>query len=315
MEEIKVSVICTAYNHEKYIAKALESFLMQKTSFKFEVIVHDDASTDKTADIIKEYEQKYPDIIKPIYQKENQYSQGVHITASLMIPKAKGEFIAFCEGDDYWTSPNKLQLQYECMNKYPQCSLVAGNAVRVSENGEYISIYSNKGYKEGIYTAKDIISDLSMFPMASMFFRKSYYSENSLFLENVQNFDYIHKALLSTQGDVYFLDEKLSAYRQAAKGSWTERIAQNKEKFETHIKKSIQAFEKLDEYRNYKYTELIQEEIIRRKFNVKELNCDIKALKKEPYRKIYNKRSFKWKVLLYIKAYCPGLYSFLIKRR
>jgi glycosyltransferase involved in cell wall biosynthesis len=102
MDEIMVSVSCCAYNHEKYIRKCLDGFVRQKTNFKFEVIVHDDASTDNTAEIIREYEKLYPNIIKPIYQKENQYSQGISIKKQYMLPKLQGKYIATCEGDDWW---------------------------------------------------------------------------------------------------------------------------------------------------------------------------------------------------------------------
>ena len=101
-EDILVSISCITYNHEKYIRDALEGFLMQKTDFKYEILIHDDASTDNTAKIIREYEEKYPDLIKPIYQKENQWSKGNYrISSTFNIPRAKGKYIAFCEGDDF----------------------------------------------------------------------------------------------------------------------------------------------------------------------------------------------------------------------
>lgn len=112
-----VSVRCITYNHEPYIAQAIDGFLMQKTDFPFEVIIHDDASTDKTADIIREYERKYPLIIKPIYQTENQYSKRNGSIAKAIDPKLKGKYIAFCEGDDYWIDPNKLQMQVDFLEK------------------------------------------------------------------------------------------------------------------------------------------------------------------------------------------------------
>ncbi len=106
-----VSVKCMTFNHEKYISQSIDSFLMQKTNFPFEILIHDDASTDKTAEIIKEYEGKFPKIVKPIYETENQYSKrnGAHhkkIDAAI-----KGKYTAFCEGDDYWIDEKKLQLQ------------------------------------------------------------------------------------------------------------------------------------------------------------------------------------------------------------
>ena len=116
---IKVSVICLAYNHEKYIRKCLDGFVMQKTNFKFEALVHDDASTDKTAEIIREYEEKYPDIIKPVYQTENQHSKKISIFTTFLAPNARGEYLAWCEGDDCWTDPGKLQKQVDFLDAHP----------------------------------------------------------------------------------------------------------------------------------------------------------------------------------------------------
>jgi glycosyltransferase involved in cell wall biosynthesis len=110
--EITVSVCMLTYNHELFIRQAIEGVLMQETDFPFEVLIQDDASTDSTADIVREYEAKYPDIIKPIYQTENQFSKGVIVIMPLF-KKAKGKYIALCEGDDYWTDPQKLQKQVD----------------------------------------------------------------------------------------------------------------------------------------------------------------------------------------------------------
>ena len=98
--DIKVSIICCTYNQEKYLSQALEGFLKQKTDFAFEVLVNDDASTDNTAKIIKEYETKYPKIIKGIYHKINEYSQGINVFGNTS-KLAKSKYIAICEGDDY----------------------------------------------------------------------------------------------------------------------------------------------------------------------------------------------------------------------
>ena len=111
-DNITVSICCVTYNHEKYIEQALKSFLEQKVDFKYEILIHDDASTDKTADIIRKYEKLFPDIIKPIYQSVNQYSIGItNVTQRYNFPRAKGKYIAICEGDDYWTDKHKLQRQ------------------------------------------------------------------------------------------------------------------------------------------------------------------------------------------------------------
>jgi len=121
-KDILVSICCLAYNHEPYIRECLEGFMMQKTTFPFEVLIHDDASTDNTATIIREYEAQYPDIIKPIYQSENQYSKGVGVTRVYQFSRAKGKYIAMCEGDDYWTDPYKLQKQVDFLEANPDYS-------------------------------------------------------------------------------------------------------------------------------------------------------------------------------------------------
>lgn len=118
-ESIIVSIKCTAYNHEKYIRETLEGFIMQKTNFRFEAIVHDDASTDNTADIIREYAEKYPDIIKPIYETENQYSKKDGSLLRIMNEASRGKYFALCEGDDYWTDPYKLQKQVDFLESHP----------------------------------------------------------------------------------------------------------------------------------------------------------------------------------------------------
>jgi glycosyltransferase involved in cell wall biosynthesis len=121
MNDIVVTIVCIAYNQEKYISETIESFLMQKTNFNYEILIQDDASKDKTPEIIKKYEMQYPDIIRPVYQKENQYSKGIQVL-DFYQDIAKGKYIAVCEGDDYWTDPNKLQRQVDYMEKNQDCS-------------------------------------------------------------------------------------------------------------------------------------------------------------------------------------------------
>jgi len=106
-----LSICCIAYNQEKFIRQCVEGFLLQETTFPVEILIHDDASTDGTALIIKEYVNKYPDLIKPIYQLENQYSKKIKPNITFNYPRVTGKYVAFCEGDDYWTDPFKLHKQ------------------------------------------------------------------------------------------------------------------------------------------------------------------------------------------------------------
>lgn len=121
---ILVSVICDVYNHEPYLRQCLDGFISQKTDFAFEVLIHDDASTDNSASIISEYTQKYPKIFKPIIQKENQYSKRIGIWQTYQFPRVLGKYVAFCEGDDCWIDSLKLQKQVDYLENHPECVLV-----------------------------------------------------------------------------------------------------------------------------------------------------------------------------------------------
>lgn len=118
-----VSIRCLVYNHEPYLRQCLDGFVMQQTSFPFEAIVHDDASTDGSAAIIREYAEKYPDIIKPVYETENQWGKGTIKKNMDAVMSPKSKYIAICEGDDYWTDPHKLQLQVSFLEEHPDYSL------------------------------------------------------------------------------------------------------------------------------------------------------------------------------------------------
>ena len=120
---LMVTIRCLTYNHEPYIRQCLDGFVMQRTNFRFEVIVHDDASTDGTAAIIREYAEKYPNIIKPIIEIENQYSKDDGSLETIMDEHTYGKYVAFCEGDDYWTHPNKLQMQLDFLEANPDYSM------------------------------------------------------------------------------------------------------------------------------------------------------------------------------------------------
>jgi len=129
-----VSIYCTTYNQEKYLRQCLDGIVMQKTDFTFQAIVHDDVSSDSTAEIIKEYAEEYPDIIIPLIETENQFSKvGELGLFHIMYPHLTGKYIAYCEGDDYWTDPNKLQKQVDFLESHSDYSMCFHRAKTICE--------------------------------------------------------------------------------------------------------------------------------------------------------------------------------------
>ena len=137
--QVMVTIRCITYNHEPYIRQCLEGFVMQKTNFRFEAIVHDDASTDGTAAIICEYAQKYPEIIKPIIETENQYSKHDGTIGRIMDAHTHGKYIAICEGDDYWIDPLKLQRQFDFLEAHSDFSMVCSQRRLMFEDGSFLN--------------------------------------------------------------------------------------------------------------------------------------------------------------------------------
>ncbi|MCV4283424.1 glycosyltransferase family 2 protein [Pseudomonas capsici] len=131
-----LSIVCPAYNQEAFITQTLDGFLSQQTSFSYEILIHDDASTDSTAQIIAQYAKRHPTIIRPFYQEENQYRQGKPCVPALF-GKARGRYIAYCEADDYWTDPRKLQLQVDFLESHPDYVITYHDAIAFDEHGQY----------------------------------------------------------------------------------------------------------------------------------------------------------------------------------
>ncbi|MEN6419225.1 MAG: glycosyltransferase family A protein, partial [Clostridiaceae bacterium] len=123
-----VTVILPTHNHAPFIAHAIESVLMQQTSYPFDILLHDDASTDGTADICRQYAAKYPEKITLIAQTVNQYTIDRRIQSHILIPRVKAKYTAILDGDDYWVDPNKLQRQLDYLESHPDCTLCIGAA-------------------------------------------------------------------------------------------------------------------------------------------------------------------------------------------
>jgi glycosyltransferase involved in cell wall biosynthesis len=206
-----VSICCLAYNQESFISQAIEGFLMQKTDFPIEIIIHDDASTDNTSIIIRSYEEKYPELIKTIFQEENQYSKsGGNVLTHFILPFARGKYVALCEGDDYWVDPFKLQKQVKFLEANPDYTFSVGRVDElIQKTGEIKRMKERVNpLKNETYTLKDYLkfkfSQTSSFvfrnseePFPEWFFRAHALDQSIVIIMTVRGKIKYHKDLFS----------------------------------------------------------------------------------------------------------------------
>ncbi len=265
-----VSISCITYNHGRYLRQALDSFLMQQTSFPFEILIHDDCSTDDTIDIIREYTDRYPDIIKPLYEAENQYSKGIsNISGVFNFPRAEGRYIAMCEGDDYWTDASKLQTQFDCMEAHPEYALCCHAASVVTEDTAFRSASGIRPYTaSGVIATEQVISKKENIPTASLFFRTEYAKALPQWYFDCPVGDIPLQLAMLMHGSVYYIDKEMSAYRMGRAGSWGESMdsAGASDKWERHFSDMLKLYESFNHDTDGHYAEATAEAAARSRF-------------------------------------------------
>jgi len=266
-----VSVVCITYNHEHYIKDAIEGFLIQETRFPFEIIIHDDASTDATAKIVRQYAEKYPNIIRQILQQENQYSQGKKIFP-IALAEAKGEYVALCEGDDYWTNENKLQKQVDFMVANPECSWCFHSAkcIHMDRAGIQTVMKPRQFFKSNKFTIKHVIlRGGGFYPTASAMFRSHAIKDLPDFYFSAPIGDWPLALIATSKGTVGYIDEIMSVYRMHVPGSWSWRKPREKaciwnDRLKTH-KKAIKYLHDFNVYSEFEFEKYLKSSIMRNK--------------------------------------------------
>jgi glycosyltransferase involved in cell wall biosynthesis len=270
-----VSVFCITYNHENFIRDAIEGFLMQETTFPVGIFIHDDASTDSTAKIVTEYAERYPNLFWTVLQTENQWSKGNRKFLIDYLIKQRGEFIALCEGDDYWTTNDKLQMQVQYLVSYPYAAGVFHRGSVVNEIGEKMPFWWDNRNYEKTFSQEDCIFKLkSAYPTASLVFRREKLLKSKLpyyFIKEPCDFNL--DILLTENGDLHFLDFEGSAYRQHLGGIWSST---------TKLKQKINMCSR--------YIALLQTRNIKNKYK-KELHAELKKCYTEIWWLYFEKKT------------------------
>jgi glycosyltransferase involved in cell wall biosynthesis len=214
----KVSICCQTYNHGAYIAQTLDGFLMQKTNFLFEVLVHEDASTDNTAEVLRSYEKKHPDIVKVVYQTENQFLKQ-NTLVNILFAKSEGDYLALCEGDDYWTDENKLQKQVDFLESNPEYTLT-GHSVNTLDNEGKIAPWLSK---KGDIDFYNFLCGKNIYTLSLLF--RNYKGCFEKVIDPYPAGDFFMKAFMLNRGNGYIFEEVMGVYRMHNTGFWSTRTS------------------------------------------------------------------------------------------
>lgn len=234
MKDPKLSVILITYNHEKYIEKALDSVLSQVTDFPFEIVIGDDCSPDDTKNIIREYRDKYPDIIRIVHREKNTGRPTLNVYETTM--KCRGDYLAYLEGDDYWTDSDKLQKQMDFLNEHPEYIACTHSHKMIDDNGNDITdpeiLKISDMYKwSGEFTMDDFEKS-GFWPghYASVVSKNIYKNKKHDYTILYKSHDFVDDGqillFLLMEGKIYRLDDEMSVWRYVKKAggnSWTSR--------------------------------------------------------------------------------------------
>lgn len=320
-EKIMVSVLCTAFNHEHYIGRALESMLMQETDFEYEILVNDDASTDGTAQVIREYEARYPGKIRPFYQEENLFSRNIDIYHNIFFPAARGKYTAFCEGDDYWTDPTKLQRQVDFLEANPDysgcvhntmlhyCDSQQPDAPLVERDGD-----CDMGFEHilpGMHGAWHTSSMMGKTEILAH--RPDYY-----YIAKEHGFaDFPYALWLRENGRVRYLDRNMSVYQlNSNQGSWSsgfDYVAKKRIFFLEGIVGMLEAFR--GHVQDEALLKIVDENLDEAAFRMYNAKGDAKQMLQPRFKKVFGQRPFGFRMKIYLNYYLPGLHKLYRKLR
>ena len=316
----KVSVLCAAYNHEEYLRQTLDSFLNQKTDFPFEVLVNDDASTDSTGDIIREYAARYPEIIRPFYQKENLYSRRINLYDVVFFPACRGEYIAVCEGDDYWNDPEKLQLQVDWLDAHPEYSACVHNSIgRFTDQPDKV-LFAQDGDRDIPF--EQVVQGMSHAYHTSSILARREFILNPPDYRDVayhQGYftDYAIGVRLGLSGKVRFLDRCMSVYRIGSNPSaWSRGVGQEYHKLKRFVSGEIAMLKTVKQHPLTPEQEAaIDQVLLEREYELLYIEGRVDEMVKPPYDKIHKSMGKGRIISTEIKRRLPHLHRLYRKRR
>ena len=318
--ECKVSVLCATFNHEDYLRQTLDSFVAQKTDFPFEVLVNDDASTDHTAEILREYADRYPDIIRPFYQDENLYSRRMNVYDLVFFPAARGKYIALCEGDDYWNDPEKLQRQTDWLDAHPDYSACVHNSIgKFSDQPDRV-LFAQDGDRDIPF--EQVINGMShAYHTSSILARREFILNppdyRNVAYEKGYFTDYAIGVRLCLEGKVRFLDRCMSVYRIGSNPSaWSKGVGQEYSKLTRFVSGEIAMLETLKSHElTPEQKAAVDRVILEREYELLYLQGRVNEMVKPPYNQIHRSMGTGRIVTTQLKRMFPRLHRLYRKNR
>ena len=319
-KDCMVSVFCAAFNHEKYLRSALDGFVSQKTDFPFEVLINDDSSRDGTADIIREYAAAYPGLIKPFYQETNLYSLGKNADDECFYPAAGGRYIAFCEGDDYWTDPLKLQKQVDFLESHPDYTACVHNtAVHDCSGREPDRLFISRSEEHDVSFEEAVKGMSHAFHTSSILARKEIISKHPDFyyIGCRHNFtDFSDAMWLLLNGKVHFIGESMSVYRLCSNpGSWSANMDAQYRRRTGFVRGEIEIYKALKAHVSPEQLPLVEHELLKREYELLYLEGRVSEMVKPPYDEIYREHSLSYRAKITLKRFFPALHRMYRKKR
>lgn len=310
-----VSICCITYNHAPYIRSALDGFLMQRTGFTYEILIHDDASTDGTAGIIREYAGRYPRLIKPILRQENQYSKGISNISIFNFSRAGGRYIAMCEGDDYWIDPEKLQKQVDYLSAHPDCSLCFHSSRIISVDGSRPEGLMRPYKRSMRVRPEDIVDKTSGYPTASLVFPAWIVKNLPDYYLNCPVGDIPMQLMMAAEGYAYYMDEPMCVYRVGVSSSWTSLMKQGnyEEKQRRYSGQMRQMYEAFDEATGGRFHRQAVSAAGRIYFLTQVNTKKYTQVMKPEYRSYYKELSLRTRFFIRFEMVAPWLYR-LVQR-
>ena len=319
-QRCKVSVVCTAYNHEAYIRETLESFVSQETDFPFEVLVNDDASTDATAAIIREYAEKYPKVVRPFYQEKNLFSQGINIYDAVLYPAARGDYIAACEGDDFWTDRKKLQRQADFLDSHPDYSACVHNtlAAQTGEKREPQPLFPREGDRDLPF--EQVLPGMShAYHTSSLMARREFLLDPPDFRAVACSYgfsDYAVALWLALKGRIRFLDQCMSFYRIGSNPSaWSSGVSSQYPKLIRFVTGEIEMLRTMEGHVEGERKTAVEQERLRREFELLYLQGKTGELVRAPYDALFREKPLSFRLSTRLKNAFPALHRLYRRRR